>query len=801
MLALYLKAAWRNAVRTPLHSLLNLLGLSLGLATFIVVMLFTDGETHFYRHFANHADLYMVRMGTEQYGQRAVTNPEPANTLAQMQLDFPGIDGVTRSTPWIGVIENGEQVFPNLLYDTVDPNFIEVVGVPLLRGDPHTALDAPDSVAIDATLARAVCGSLDCLGHILTLNQTTNVRVTAVFPDMPDRDGNKSRMLLSGSGENSPIGKLAKLDSGHTLPPNYIASYLLIRSPEARARIEAGLEQFGHRHYKYFIDSMKAYFVLMPLDSWRLQGKKYGDQDSHPLIRLLATNAVGLLVLAVATLNYVNLATALASRRGVEIGVRKAIGGSRSQLIVQILVESMALSAVATLVAVAIVELLLPAFNAIWYTTLHFDYLHQPRLLLMLAALAIGYGLLAGAYPALVMARGRPAAALRSGRLAHGANWLRQALVLLQYAVSISMIIAAGVIYQQYRYATDLDGIDKNLVYEVWAPPPEAGVVSAKENIIERLLPVVEAIPGVKAVGGIAHGEDWNYRRPDRQFGSAKIQLFPVGPQVFEFWGIKPLAGRLFDKDHTDSDSIILNETAVREFGFATPDAAIGQEIVAELADGSKPPRRYTIIAVTPDFFVGTIYGKIPPRVSVIAPPSSYDELSIKLSGRQVPETVAAIEKAFKDVAGRRLHESSFLDAIMRTRFDTMLHDAETIGGFSLLAMFVAALGLFSLAEFLAERRTKEIGIRKAMGASSPQIAGLLTRDFLWPAAAANLIAWPLAYICMTRWLGGFAYHTDFALWLLPAASLLVLAVAGLTVALHVFKVARARPVTALRYE
>ncbi len=795
MLGFYLKAAWRNALRTPLHSALNLLGLSLGLATFILVMLFTHEEMTYYSYFANHADLYMIRMGSEIYGSKAVTMPEPADSVAQLKLDFPGIDGIARAAGTEEEVVNGEQVISNQSVLIVDPSYIDVVGVPLLRGDPHSALSAPDSVAISESLARELFGTLDCLGRTFSLSDRETVRITAIYREMEQQ--NDARIILSGAGENSVLSRMDKQDSAHVLPFTYIASYLLIRSPDVRARIEAGLEDFAHRHYQFYIDGMKAYFVLMPLDAWRLQGKKYGDIDAHPLIRLLAVDAVGLLVLAVATLNYINLATALAGRRGVEMGVRKAIGASRGQIIQHLLAESVALTGVSTLVAMALAELVLPVFNTLMFVHLSVEYLHQPGLLLALAGFAVVFGLLAGAYPALVLSAGRPAESLRLGRQAEGRGLLRQAMVLLQYAISIAMIVGAVVIYRQYHYAAnDIDGVDNNLVYQI-------DDYGAGPNVFPaRLLDLVSALPGVAMVGALGTGDDWYFHRPDQVIaGSAKIMNTPVGLHFFEAWGLKPRSGRLFDGDHTDTDMIVLNQSAVGAFGFASPEAALGQEIVAEMPDGSRPTRRLTVVGIVPDFMVETIYGRIPPRVFIVTPPSDYSLLMVKLTGRDVPDTIAAIKRAERAVSGHVVYHDGFMDALLNTRYLDMLRDAESIGGFSLLSIFVAALGLFSLAEFMAQRRTKEIGIRKAMGASSAQIAALLSRDLLMPAIAANLIAWPLAYFGATWWLSGFAYHTTVPLWLLPAASVLVLLVAGLAVLLQVMRVAWAKPATALRYE
>jgi len=771
-------------------------------------MLLTWDELHYNSYFTNHADLYLARMGSENFGERAVTTPEPFTLAPQLAMDFPGVDGAARATGGLFDVIDGDTFLAEVPALTVDPNFIEVVGVPLKRGDQHSALLAPDSAAISEALAMTLFGTLDCLGKTITLNEQNPVavKITAVFANMP-RDGlsRAPRMILSGKGENSAISRIDRLNPANTLPPNYVDSYLLIRSPEVRARIEAGLDDFGHRHFQYFVDSMKAYFILMPLDAWRLQGKKYGDQDSHPLIRFLAVNAVGFLVLAVATLNYINLATAMAARRGVEAGVRKAIGASRRQLVAHFLAESVALSFVATLLAAALVELSLPMFNALWYSDLTFDYVHQPVLLVLLAGFALVFGLLAGAYPALVLSSGKPAETLRAGRQGQGAGRLRQALVLLQYAVSIGMIMAAGVIERQYEYAAnDIDGIDDRLVYSVQPPLRDNSLLGvAASDFSARMADLAAAIPEVTEVTGLARDPDGRtYRQPSGVgTGNALIRGVPVGALFFDILGVRPLAGRLFDRDHADGGSIVLNLTASRALGFASPEAAIGQDVVGALENGDKTPHRFTVIGVTPDFLVETLYGAMPPLVYEITPPASYSEILIKMSGRDVPGTVAAIRKAFTDLVGHRDFHGAFLDYYLNRRYEDMLHDAETIGGFSLLAVFVAALGLFSLAEFVAERRTKEIGIRKAMGASTPQIAALLSRDLLWPAVVANLIAWPLAYLGLTWWLRGFAYHIDMPLWLLPSASLLVLLVAGLTVLLHVIRVARAKPATALRYE
>jgi putative ABC transport system permease protein len=821
----YLSAALGNLTRNKLHAAINLFGLALGLATAILIGLYVRDELTFERFLPDYQRVYRFESKIiNSDGQPFIFPGTPHGLAAMLRENFPEIAEITRVAGGKYGVRAGD-VEANETIQSVDPSFFKVLGYKILHGSPETALATPDSIALSRTAAVKYFGTDDAVGKTLELDHADTVRVAAVFEDLPSNTSLYGyTMLLSGLAPESVLGKVDKT------PPLHLGeystdtnSYILLKPDASLAAVNARLPQFMDSHYaRLHPEDRPTDGFLAPIASVHLHGRELGDfSSSGDVATVVAISATGIMVLLVAGINFVNLVTARATRRALEVGVRKAAGATRRQLITQFMSESIAYAFAALLISAAIVELVLPGFNGFLDRTISFGYWHDPLLLVGLPALALLIGLLAGFYPALVLSSFRPAAVLKGAVAAQGSGTLRQVLVVLQYAISITLLIATAVIYLQTRFATeDSLRFDKNLIVAVSmggmpGKMGDSGKYVYDRDTVDRMRQRFEALPGVKAVA-----DSWVI--PDAQststtewhvLGNPGTRPITAGKVMqgfgfFELYGIKPLAGRLFSRDHGEDDTpealgpegtVVINQSAVRAFGLGTPEAAIGKELGLEVDEaGNTQARR--IVGVVPDFPLHTIRTKIGADVFMIEPDWS-TTFSIKLTGEHIPETLASIDAIWKEMVTTRPIQRQFIDDRIEHLYRDVTRQGEVFGSFAMVAVVIACLGLFGLAAFTAERRTKEIGIRKAMGASTGDILKLLVWEFAKPVLLANAIAWPLAYFAMSRWLDGFAYRIDLGPMLFVGAGVVALAIASSTTLYHALQVARSRPVLALRYE
>ncbi len=523
---------------------------------------------------------------------------------------------------------------------------------------------------------------------------------------------------------------------------------------------------------------------------------------------------IALLILFVASSSFVSMMTARAARRATEIGVRKALGATRAQIGVQFLCECLLHTGLAFVLAMVAVELLLPAFRGFVHRDISFDYLREPSLAAAVVSSWLLVCLAAGVYPAMVLSNFRPSTALKGTlSLPGGPGRLRNGMVVLQFGLLVGLIIATLTIQRQVRFAIE----DQLRV------PGEQVLVIRASCARQSFHEIARQIPGVLAAActsnaalGTEAGAAF-FRRLD---GSAvALNAGVTEGALFDVFSVVPIAGRLFDDLHgednvlrtagvTTNPSIIINESAARALGYAQPADAVGQSPTWG-RQGSAPDGSFRmfdrqasqIVGVVPDFSLGSIRSLIQPTVYYIDPQSSY-ALVMKLDGRRIPETMRAIETAWKAASdGRPMVDARFVSQMLDSQYTDIRRQLGLFEAFSLVAVTVAVLGLLGLAVFTAERRTREIGIRKCMGASANDILRFISWQFLRPVLLSNLIAWPMAWLLMRRWLDGFAYHVDLTPGLFIGASTLALAIALLTVGGHAWLVSRARPVDALRYE
>lgn len=818
----YLTAALRNLQRNGVYAALTVTGLSVGFAAAILIGLYLRHELTYDRFIPGNERVFLMSQ-TIIPQDKPVSNLDytPARLADDLKLDFPQIQYAARlaTNGFPAVIRHGDVSVSDQGFNWVDPDFFRVLPMPIVAGDLPHALDAPDTIVVTRAAARQYFGKDEPLGGVLLIDGHP-MRVTAVIEDLPTNSHLTGDIFGSAKAPQSFLQKLY----GAGYSSSAALTYVRLKpgmSPEA---MNAGLLGFVRRRV---VPAMRAInpdqkhdrfgMHLKPLTSIHLEPADGGDPKPGADVKVLGgIGVIGLLILIVAGINFVTLMTARAARRATEVGVRKALGARRRDLIVQFMGEALIYVGVALVMGIALAELLLPGVSAALQRKLEFSYLSDPALLATMIGAALATGLLAGIYPALVLSSFRPSSVLKGGPVVTaGGGAVRQALVVAQFGVLIVLLLGTLTIYRQTAFAlNDATHTDKDGVVMLFASPCTQGLRDA-----------VVAVPGVRGAACSSPGAVAITFNNDVVFTDGRKAMLRNAAADFGFfdiYGIKPLAGRLPQADRTGDDGarlgdmpppIVLNESAVRALGFKSPQAAIGHMVtwhfnphatMANMGLPIPPGRTSAVIGVVPDFTFNSIRQRIEPAFYFVGPKTdalSSVALNIKLERGRQTEALSGIGQVWKRVGAGQPLQQYFADQfLLRLYIDNVIQ-----GGFvavcALIAVSIACLGLFALSAYTAERMTKEIGIRKAMGASSLDILRLLLWQFTRPVLWANLLALPIAWLAMDNWLRGFAYHVDVAPWTFVAASGAAAVIAWATVFFHALRVARARPVGALRYE
>jgi putative ABC transport system permease protein len=780
----------RNLRATRLLSAIAVAGLAVGLAGALLLGLLARDALGFNSFVPDHARTYLGVSELDLKGMAPLIDEWTSSRAAGLiQANLPDVEAAGRlSDSEVELRRNGEATRAKIYW--ADPQMFDILKVPVIEGRPIAALNSPDGVVMTESEAIRHFGRVDALGSLIEVDGTP-MMLRAVIADLPARMTNLNLGIFA-SGKSSKAAF-----RGYDAAPGFsgtVNTYVRLRPGASPAAAE--------RRFKPFMDAMftgplrGAYTMhLVPVDALALHpGLHPGARE-----RLEVGSLVAGLILFIAVANYVNLSTALSARRWREIGVRAACGATRGQIAAQFLAEAVATVLIAALLGAALLELALPSLNALFQTEASFDYRSHPTLLVALVTGAVALGLAAGAYPALVLSSLPPAALLRDRGVVAGRSVITNLLVAVQFAILIGLIIALAVVHQQRRFATtEALRLDVDQLLVIKAPCP----ASFRQE--------VGKLPGVR--GTSCAGGEWMERST---FG-----VVPVGnehveadfthmlPSGFALLGIAPIAGSLSvlpPDGEEEIQRVVVNETAVRRFGLGSAPAAIGKAISVP-SDRPGPLDafvRVQIVAVVPDFSVQSIEAPINATVYYDRPhPREGPGLVlIKLAGRDISETLAAIDRLWRQTGQQSPIERKFVSDHIETLYQDLDRGTWMFGLFSGVAALLAATGIAGMAIATVERRTKEIGIRKALGARTDQVLllllGRLSRPVLW----ANLIAWPCAWWLMRDWLNGFAYRAPLDLWLFPAAALVALVITLGSAGLQALHVARRRPVEALRYE
>jgi putative ABC transport system permease protein len=827
----YLSAALGDLSRNWFYAGVTILGLAVSFAAAIVIGLYLRDEYSFERFLPGYEQAYRLESDATLPGQKIRPMIFTSGVLAEpLKLAFPEVQYVARLSAGRPFLKRGDVATPEPAV-WVGPDFFRVMPYPVLAGDANAAMQAPEGLVLTRSMARKYFGQDAPVGRTLLVNPAEDaafgyspqdkaavtsfhpMRVMAVLKDPPSNTHLNAQIFLSGRAAFSSMA----IEERYASPYNISElTYLKLRPGASPEALSARLVAFGNQHYPPQSGSPAFRFRLMPISRIHFSDIGMGPDVIRPSVDPkvdAGIAAVGLLIVIIAAINFVTLMTARASRRAVEVGVRKAVGARRGDLVVQFMGEALIYVLISLVLAAALTELVLPRVNAFLQRTLAFDYLGDAGLAAGLAGSALLIAIVAGLYPALALSSFRPAAVLGGGGArAPGSARVRQALVVAQFAILIGLIAMTATIYRQTRFALN-DALHMDTSQAVFLAEPCRSAFARE----------AAALPGVKAkscasFGAMTFGENPTFAlMADRSKRTIDEAVIDVG--FFELHGLKPLAGRFFSQDQgqdvaldrPDSDpgvqpNVVINESASRLLGFTRPAEAVGTTITwarnsaLSIKTGLPPPRPSRIIGVVGDFTLGSIRSQIPPQLFDVYPAKSQFVL-LKLDGRALPETLKALQALWGRTGHNRPAAFGFESGYVQEHYQDILTQAAAIAVCAGLAIMIACLGLFALAAFTTERRIKEIGVRKAMGAGTFDVVRLLLWQFTKPVLWANLIAWPAAFWAMDHWLRGFAYRVDLPVWLFLLASAAAVLIAWATVAVHAWLAARAAPATALRYE
>lgn len=808
MLRNYFRVALRNLLKHKAYSAINITGLAVGMACSILILLYVRDELAFDRFHEHAGSVY--RFAREFTGSAPMYFTwTPLPLVPALKTEYPGIQTmrIAGNGPW-SLIRSAEKQFQEVKIFWADSNFFDFFSFPLVKGNSRTALARPNSMVMTEEMAQKYFGDGDPVGREITIDNTYHVAVTGVMAAIPHNTHFRPDFLASFSTRTPEFSPQAYSQWGS----NFLVTYFMLPPDMTIDRFRGLLPGFLQ---KYATGGHKATVLhVEKMTDIHLRSHLTGEFETNgDIASVYVFSAVAFFLILIACLNYMNLSTARASVRTKEIGIRKTLGAVRSKLISQFLVESLFLSLVSLTLAVVIVEILLPTFNFLTGKELAASYLSDPVLIGTMVLLWLVVGVVSGSYPALFLSAFRPIQVLKgmSGPGGSGKR-LREGLVVVQFVISAALIICTTVVYNQMNFIRNKNlGLDKEHVLLVSIPDTTVG----KE--FELVKTAFREVPGV---GGIAGSQITPARPlvnsnayppaspgiggPAQTLTTADLQQWvtrfvSVDEDFFSVLGVSLAAGRCFSKDFpTDQRAFMINELAVKQYGWASAREAIGKELIS----GYGGPNQFTgpIVGVVKDFHFESLHEPMKPMVFLYRP-SNLGSFLVRIDGRNLRSTVAELESVWH----RIVPDWPFVNRFMDDDYEALYRSEERTGvlfsSFALIAIVIACLGLFGLSAFVIEQRTKEIGIRKTLGASIPGLVGLLSKKYLVLVLIANLIAWPLAWYSMTRWLEAFAYRIDIGAGTFILTGCAAVLIALVTVSFQAVRAALANPVEALRYE
>lgn len=793
MIRNYLKTAFRNLWRHKGFSFINVLGLAVGMTAFFLIFLYVSLELSYDSFHSKAGCIYRIVCDIKTPTEVIKASGPSWAVPPHLKNDFPEIESFVRLNEGSLLVRKGNIKFQeeNALF--ADSAFFNVFGFKLLKGDAATALKEPLSIVFSETAAKKYFGNLNPVGQtVLLTGEGFPAKVTGVMKDIPENSHIKADMLVSMTTITQKINRGIDDQWG-----NYGASAYLLLKPGTNAaalvkKFPAFLQRRNGQEMKEH--QMYATLFLEPLKDIYLYSTRGGSITGN-INNVYIFSVIGIFILVIACINFINLSTARSAERAKEVGIRKVAGAAKVQLARQFIGESVIICLIAFVVTILLSALLLPAFNQLAGKTVSQSIFGNGAQLLFLFFSAIVIGLLAGFYPALVLSSFKPVLVLK-GRFTSGTKGilLRKALVITQFTISIVLMISTLVVYHQMNYMRSQDlGFSKDQVLVVNTNgdrAKEAFMQSIQDLRGIRSVASSSSVPGSGNSG--AYSEIENIRG---EMQVANLDLYFVDFDYIPLFEMKMVAGRAFSKDFGSdtAKAMILNEAAVKMFGYSSPQQAIGKRFKQWGREG-------TVIGVIKDFHYRSLQQDIKPLTMRISP-SDCELVSVKVSASNLHATIAAVEKKWNSIAPARPFSYFFMDEFFDRQYQGEDRFGKLFLNFAVLAIFISCLGLLGLASYSTLQRTKEIGIRKVLGADVTGIVRLLSVEFLQLVALAFLISSPLAWLLMHNWLKDFAYRISMSWTEFAIAGAGAVLITLITVSFQAIKAATANPVLSLRME
>lgn len=807
----YFTVAFRHLNRQKGYSVINVMSLALGIACCILILLYIRDELSYDRYHDKADRIYRVTTDELQGDQVSRTADVFLPTVTFMRHEFPEVEQSVRFVPpgnaWM--LRYGDKGFYERSFYLADSSVFDVFNVPLVTGNPGTVLSGNDKVVLSETIARKYFGDENPIGKVLIAEGTFHLEVTGIMRDLPSNTHLGFDILASF--------RIQEAYSDRTVDEwgwRRSHSYIVLEEGADPDDLEAKLPAFVQKHLgsRYDNDEASLTLRLQPVTDIHLHSHLETELTPNSDISYVYLfTAVAVFIILIACINYMNLATAKSAGRAREIGLRKVFGSTRGQVVRQFLIESLIMTGLAVCLALVIAAIGLPWFNMLTGKAMALNW--DTAGFAGGGAVLIGFviGCVSGSYPALYLSGFAPIETLK-GSLSTGAGnaRLRRLLVIGQFVISIALIICTGIVYSQLEYIRAKNmGLNTDQVVSI--PQTFDPVIKKTRSFKQR----VQASPHVVNVAA-------SYMLPGHKFPVVPLTVRKSGEdevdkiEMYQAWtdedfadvlGIELVAGRYFDisfaVDWRGSSSAVLNEAAVKRLGYESADAAVGKtfERLMEARQGWEEvgKSQHTIVGVIKDFHYWSLHEPIAPLA--LFPDHEGGHILAKVNSGNLAEGLAAIRDAWQELNPDFAFEYTFVDQTFARLYASEQRFARVFVTFAALAVSIACLGLFGLASFTAERRTREIGIRKVLGASVPGLFRLLSNEFFWLVVVANVIAWPIAYGAMARWLDGFSYRVDLSWTTFILAGVLAMAIAQLTVSYQAVRAATVNPIDSLRTE
>lgn len=817
MISNYLKVAFRSIFKNRLTAFINILGLALSLACALLIYLYIVDEISYDKYHSKIDRIYRITRdfkSTDGTVSLHLSNVAPP-IGPLVKNDFGEIEEVARTINYelvIGQEENGELVknFTEENLFLAEPAIFKIFDIDVKVGDPDKALSRPFTVMLSTSAARRYFeDETQAIGKRLRANNAFDIEITGVYEDFPDQSHWHPELLVSFvTMENENIYGREGLETNWG--NNAFGTYILLEDRADPKKLEAQFPEFLNKHYgTYAIANYGAPQEFVASKVTTLYTQKISDIHLHSHLddeievngninNVYMMGVIGLFIILIASFNFINLSTARATKRAKEVGLRKVVGAIRGQLIAQYLSESILITLIAMALSLGLAFLGLEWLNSFTQKELSLNLIEQPLLFFGSVGVSMIIGLLAGIYPAFIVSGFKPALTLKGQQgSAKGKGVIRKALVISQFSISVVLLIATAITIQQLNFLNERDlGYDKDQVVTLTFFRELQSTYDAFHNELLRSSVIKNAGRSSRVPTGRLLDSQGSPRiAKSDSLVSTEITTknVRVDEDFFQTYNIPVVAGRNFSKSIGTDDSLafIINETAAKAYGLTQYEDGINKDFYYGGVNGK-------LVGVVKDFHFESLHQDIIP---IVFHQGRFNAISVKIAGNQIQDGIRHIEKVWNEFLPERPFEYEFLDQRYQQLYEVERSQSQLFTIFSGLAIFIACLGLFGLATFNTLQRVKEIGIRKVLGASVPAILGLLSKEIVLLIITANLIAWPVAWILMNKWLNTFAYHIEMNLLIYIVAGIVAVIVALITVSTQTIKAAMTNPSNTLRYE